>query len=535
MRYFILVFILFSTGLLIAGDPEALRIKEISKMLTNKPVAPGPSIQDRTAWEILAKQSYIQRAVKSAKDVSRAKLPRMTDALYLEFSKNGNRTRWQNANGKYIGRLRVLTLAECVENNGDYLPEIEKLIRHFCNKHTWVMPAHDRSLRNFNGRQIDIDLGSASFAWELATIDYLLEEKLKPATRKLIRENLEKRIYIPFENMLNGKRKKNWWLTTTNNWNAVCLAGVVGAAMPIIESSKRRAFYISAAEKFINNFLKGFTPDGNCSEGMGYWNYGFGHFIMLSETIARSTDAKLLLMDNTQSIQPAFYGFKSEIQDKLYPAFADCRVNAKPSLSLLLYINGYYNLKVPALLDKKVFPGGNLYMFTLFSSPEKFAKTKNIKIKIDADLQRSWFPDAGIYIGRIDSTEVNKLAIACKGGHNAEHHNHNDVGSFIVAVDDQAVLCDPGAEVYTSRTFSKERYKSNILNSFGHPVPLIAGQMQKTGKDRKGKILKKSFTKDKDTIVFDLKSAYGVASLKKLEREFVYSRKGKGIKGYRYC
>jgi len=209
-----------------AGDPTPSRIKEISKMLANKPVSPAPSITDRKAWNKLAEQSYIQGAVESAKDPKRAKLPKMTDALYLEFSKNGNRTRWQNANGKYMGRLRVLSLAECVENQGTYLPEIEQLIKHFCNKRTWVMPAHDRSLGNFNGKQIDIDLGSSMFAWDLATIDSMLNDKLKPAVRKMIHENLEKRIYTPFEKMVTHKSKKNWWLNTTNNWNAVDLAMV---------------------------------------------------------------------------------------------------------------------------------------------------------------------------------------------------------------------------------------------------------------------------------------------------------------------
>lgn len=528
MKFIISFCILFSSGLLMAGDPTPSRIKEISKMLANKPVSPAPSISDRKAWSKLAKQSYIQGAVQSAKDPKRAELPEMTDALYLEFSKNGNRTHWQDANRKYHSRLRTLSLAEGVENHGRYLPEIEKLITHFCNKRTWVMPAHDRSLGNFNGKQVDIDLGSAMFAWDLATIDFMLNEKLKPSIRKMIRENLEKRIYTPFEKMVNSVRTKNWWLTTTNNWNAVCLAGVIGSAMSIIESPERRAFFIASAEQYIQNFLKGFSPDGNCSEGMGYWNYGFGHFIMLNETIARSTDGKVLLMDDPKAFQPALYGFKAEIQDGVYPAFADCRVNAKPSNNLQLYINGYFGLDVPDLRGKKIKGGGSLYSLMLFSFPEKLAKSKKAKSEFASDLLRSFFPDAGIYIGRKDSDENSKLAMACKAGHNNEHHNHNDVGTYIVAVDDHAVLCDPGGEVYTSRTFSKDRYKSKVLNSYGHPVPFLAGTMQKKGKEWQGKILKKSFTKDKDTVLFDLKGAYDLASLKKLEREFVYSRKGKG-------
>jgi len=32
--------------------------------------------------------------------------------------------------------------------------------------------------------------------------------------------------------------------------------------------------FAAAAEKYVENFLAGFTPDGYCSEGLGYWNYG---------------------------------------------------------------------------------------------------------------------------------------------------------------------------------------------------------------------------------------------------------------------
>ena len=50
-----------------------------------------------------------------------------------------------------------------------------------------------------------------------------------------------------------------------------------------------------------------------------------------------------------------------------------------------------------------------------------------------------------------------------KGGHNAENHNHNDVGSFVVALGRATPLVDPGSEVYTARTFSPRRYDSNVL------------------------------------------------------------------------
>jgi hypothetical protein len=115
-----------------------------------------------------------------------------------------------------------------------------------------------------------------------------------------------------------------------------------------------------------------------------------------------------------------------------------------------------------------------------------------------------------------------------KGGHNAEHHNHNDVGSFVVVLGDEPLLLDPGGEVYTARTFSNRRYESNVLNSFGHPVPLVGGKLQQTGREASGRIVRYDFTEDADTLLLDISSAYDVPELEKLQRKFVYSRQDSG-------
>ena len=44
------------------------------------------------------------------------------------------------------------------------------------------------------------------------------------------------------------------------------------------------------------NFLKGFTPDGYCGEGTGYWNYGFGHYVFLAEEIRLATGGQIDLL-----------------------------------------------------------------------------------------------------------------------------------------------------------------------------------------------------------------------------------------------
>ena len=116
------------------------------------------------------------------------------------------------------------------------------------------------------------------------------------------------------------------------------------------------------------------------------------------------------------------------------------------------------------------------------------------------------------------------FAVAIKGGNNGVSHGHNDVGSFSVVAGKTMVICDPGGEVYTARTFSAHRYDSKVLNSFGHAVPVVAGQLQRTGSEARGVVVARSFTEAADTLKLDFRSAYAVADLQKLERTFVFQR-----------
>jgi hypothetical protein len=505
------------------------RINYITTLLPEKPAGFGSPISDRKAWKKLARKDSFQKIILDAENLLQQPIPDQSDDLYLDFSRTGNRTRWQRVSGIRRGRIRTFALAECLENNGRFIPAFEEIVRVLCTERTWVMPAHDRDLTNFNQTSTDIDLGSSTLAWSLATADYLLADKLSPKIHLIIHNNIDKRIFEPYRDMVKGKRNKNWWMTGTNNWNAVCLAGVTGAALAIIEPPGQRAFFIAAAEKYSKNFLEGFTDDGYCSEGLGYWNYGFGYYIMLSEMIYQVTGGKVDLLQNDKAKKAAIFGANIHIINDVYPAFADCSIRAKPSSNLMYFISrrlgmGWHSWEQ---IDP-VSPSGSLYQCMMYSFPNSASQAPLSQGYYEGPGIRSWFDKAGILISRPDPNSSSQLAVALKGGHNQEHHNHNDVGSFVVVSGDKPLLLDPGGEIYTARTFSSRRYESNVLNSFGHPVPVVAGQLQQTGGQARARLLSKNFTDSTDTLVFDISSAYKAPELRKLERKFVYSRIGKG-------
>ena len=90
-------------------------------------------------------------------------------------------------------------------------------------------------------------------------------------------------------------------------------------------------------------------------------------------------------------------------------------------------------------------------------------------------------PDREIMTARSFPNSSEGLYIAAKGGNNAENHNHNDVGNFIIYCDGKPVIIDVGVETYIQKTFSKDRYDIWTMQSQYHNLPTINGVQQKNG------------------------------------------------------
>ena len=107
---------------------------------------------------------------------------------------------------------------------------------------------------------------------QILYIDWWLQDKLKPETRKRLREEVQKRMIGPYQDVIRKGivTGGHWWSIGGNNWNAVCTSNMVGTALILLEDKRERAEILAAMEKSNPIFLSGFTPDGNCSEGIGY-------------------------------------------------------------------------------------------------------------------------------------------------------------------------------------------------------------------------------------------------------------------------
>lgn len=505
------------------GELSTARITEISGWLPEKPAGFGRPINDRSYWsshEVVAKAN-----VKEAEKLLNKEFPAWDDQAYLEFSVQGTRPNGEKMENRRSSWLAPLVLAECVENKGRFLPLINKILEAYASEPSWALPAADRDLKIFYGQQYDVELRSATFAHELAQTLYMIGDKIDPAVRKHVEATLEQRIFAPFRRALSTG-VGCYWLgnekhPVQNNWNCVCLAGVVGAAQTIIADKQERALYVAAGEHYTRYYLNSIPLDGYCGEGVGYWGYGFGHLAMLREEIVEATGGRIDLFSTPRIRDNALYGVRILIGPTAIPPFADCPFGGRVSEDLVAYCNEVLNLglKTPryegVTSEGKKRDGlpGILMVATPCAKPPSGSKAE--------DPLRFYFHEAGVLACRPSSGS--RLGIGIKAGGNGSH-SHNDIGSYEIAIGDDEPTGDPGGPHYDRSTFSGQRYEHKILNSYGHPVPIIGGKLQVLAGKAKPVVLTTSFTPENDEITMDITSAYDVPSLTKLTRKMDFIR-----------
>ncbi len=108
-----------------------------------------------------------------------------------------------------------------------------------------------------------------------------LYDVLSPSDRETIVSALDRHLF-----QAAMDRKNAWFYSSGNNWNQVCNAGMVSAAIATFGQSPARA--ISVIEKSIvsnRKVLGCYAPDGGYPEGFGYWGYGTSFQVMMTEAL----------------------------------------------------------------------------------------------------------------------------------------------------------------------------------------------------------------------------------------------------------
>lgn len=455
---------------------------------------PVPQANEREYWDALPE------AVKS-EWVTRGQArfdygwPPLLASRYMDFVKNGNRSRFEEV---YFDRriaLAELVLAECVEGQGRFMEQIVNGVWLICEESNWVVPAHmSISLlsRGFALPDVDdavIDLFSAETAsllsWTLYLLSPALDEACPMLGRRIGRE-LERRMLNPFL-----ERDDFWWMgfqdRKVNNWNPWILSNVIASFLLMESDEVRRASAIHKALRSLEAFLAVYHPDGGCDEGPGYWGHAGASLFDCLDLLYTATDGQMnfFRLPLVQAI--GRYIAKVHIDGDWFVNFADGdarlriygdvvyrygkRIEDPGMQSLGAYAfqrRGWKEQKFAPLL--RIVPSLSLYT-ELTTHKEVPAYPRDV-----------WMDGIEVFAAREREGSAQGLYLAAKGGHNDESHNHNDVGHFIVYADGKPMLIDVGVENYTSKTFSPRRYEIWTMQSAFHSLPTVGGIQQAAGK-----------------------------------------------------
>ena len=494
-----------------------------------------PDCRNQAFWNNLKSHPQYENLIKRADEAVAAEL---TSPLpwYLECIQTGNRSNYERRHNE-LRKFGPLVVAYCTTKDAKYLKNIEERIKIILSLPTWVISAHDTQLKGYKQQEVIIDLFSSKVGSELAVTLAILEPVLDKQLVSDVRKAIFHHIINPIEEVISGKcpPERFWWLNGSNNWNPICKRGIISSCLRIGMEKER---IDKILKLFFDNFeayKASFGSTGYCDEGMSYWGGSCGAYMLIS-ALLKQYDNRDLLTGDVRMLKAIMYPENIMMAPGFYPAFNDCRLDAQPP---------QYTLQLrDILLGKRKGFSSDIEFSDHLSNIclRLYYPVDDTPCKVENDQPYSTFTDAGCFVVR--QTAASPLSAAFKVSHNRESHNHNDIGTYVVAVDGTPLVVDPGRGGYTAGTFGPGRYNSKLLNSYGHSVPRINGRLQtnRVGGDAFnppknltpidkicGVMLKHEFSADYCMAKFDISRVYNqIKSLKKLERTFVFDRKNGG-------
>jgi hypothetical protein len=538
-RVFQAIFVCIFTGLIGScpawsqqkyAELEAKRVQEIAGMLSAQPSGFGVPCSNRAAWT--AKATALQSSITDAEQALTTPLPPFDPEGYLAFTKTGDRQPMERNLHARSGQLVPLVLAECVEYKGRFLPRIAEVLDSLVAQPSWTLSAHDAKLVNFNGTRYYVDLNAADMGDTFAETLYLLGNKIPADTRKRVAEGMEKHVFGPMrQSYLQGgdpaDHSGNWWLYGDMNWNAVCLKGVTGAALAMLTGKEDRAMFVAAAEHYVQHYDNGFASDGYDTEGLGYWNYGFSHFVELRENLFRATKGKVDILANDKMEKVAMFGLQFPMLPNNSAPYGDAGRMPQADEHLVAMISRIFQLpqSAPAPLVSSGISHVGLTSLAFDLFPIKGDQLPAPK-SVSGHALQTYYPDMGVLVSR--PAPGQNFAVTIKAGGNTTH-SHNDVGSYVLGMGKVQPVGDPGGPgFYNAATFGPQRLDFKLMNSFGHPVPEIGGKFQLDASKIKPAVLSHSLSDAEDRLTIDMTSAYDIPELKQVKRTLVHNRGGEG-------
>jgi hypothetical protein len=434
-----------------------------------------------------------------------AVIPQPKYTAYRRFVKDGDREEYEAPYFSRRAKLSALVFRAFLGIEGG-LP-LKTLIQDYiwaiCEETNWVLPAHE-------GRPID--LFSAETAFLLAQTVALLGDQLDAEIAHRVYAETDRRVLEPYLRW----HYSMWWYHGGNNWNGVCNSSVASAFLLLERDPRRVAEALAVAFGGLQTFLAtAFESDGSSNEGVGYWHYGLINLIALAEMLRARSAGALDPLASPRLRQIAAYPPAMQLSGSVFAAFSDCDETTD------------FNFGIIQRLAERTGVGT---LRNLTAQPAEPGLDWRIQMHLRNLL---WWdgvqPDApAIGDAALTAPGIARLAgvtaagapfvAAIKAGHNAENHNQNDIGSFVLHVEGENLLTDPGRGLYSRQYFGPQRYDNIFANSYGHSVPRIGGQLQEPGREQCGELVAVKTDPGDKAATVEFAKAYAIAGLTEARR-----------------
>lgn len=498
-----------------------------------------PEAYNENKWKEIRESSFYSKIreeiINTGEILLKEPISALTYSKFNYFFETGSRKEYQAEYYERRKRLNTFAILSLIYGDKKYIDALQDAIWVICDEFTWVLPAHTtlqipENTHREHRQQIDLFASETGFA--LSEILNLLGDKLSPFIAYRIRKEVKERIIDSFCSPAGLLP----WEVNTNNWSAVCLSSVGAAAMYTIDDNNVLAPIIGRLLSAAECFLSGYEEDGCCTEGLGYWNYGFGFLVYFSELlrqrtggqidlVGQSTDSSVGLFKYEKLKNIAMFQQKCYLSENKVISFSDGFLTSNFNPGVTCYLKSRFEeVEIPNRKYSAAFNEDNCYRW---AHNIRDLVWNESKYEIKNNTEETYFLKDSQWFVSKKAGDQGTICFATKGGHNGESHNHNDVGNFILHINGETLLTDTGCGEYTHQYFGTERYTLLCNSSRGHSLPIVEGHYQKAGVEHCAKSVDASIGKDKDCFSLEISKAYGDENLESLLREFTFIKNTK--------
>ena len=506
-------------------DLEATLIKDFSEIDL-------PTYKDRDFWANIP-QILREQYISAAEEEIDYDWPAVKATDYLEFIRSGDRRQ-----GKYDAprdALMALVMGELAEGKERFLDQIINGVWYYSEQTWWGWSAHlpePSGLPDIKNPFIDLGVGEIanilSWTWHLFHDEF---DKIHPFISIRLKDEIMQKAILPYY-----ERNDFWWMglandRPVNNWNPWTNHNMLTAILIMEDDQAKKIKGVQKVIRSLDAFLNPYPEDGGCDEGPSYWGRAGGSLYQNLDLLRLATKGQFNVYDNPLIRNMGSYIYKAYIN---YPYFinfadADATTGSRPQI---IYSYGK-DIQDPVMQKFGAYlagkqdwgsrtPDGKIdeqIMQLLLLDEIKNAPAENVLI---SDF---WLPDTEIAGARDKSGSAQGFFFAAKGGHNAESHNHNDLGTCILYFDGKPGLIDIGREKYVANTFNEHRYEIWTMQSQYHNLPKINGTDQMQGRQYAAKNTTFSANAKKAVFSTDISGAYTEeAGVKKWIRSYRLDR-----------